>query len=68
MEIAAHRLDQILIWFFEDQVVFLVGIVLHVVEFINVPNAVILNKLVLRSSQCESGRRVRKTEFPIVFV
>ena len=52
----------------EDQVVLLQRIVLHIVQFIDVPDAVILNELVSLRSQGKRSWCLGIVVFPVVLV
>ena len=52
----------------KNQIVLLVWIGLEIVQFIQIPDAVVLDEFVAIVSQCERGRRVRKAVLPLVLI
>ena len=53
---------------FSDQITSFSWVLDDIVKFVGIPNAVILNQLVLSASQREGRGRLWKTGFPIVFI
>ena len=53
---------------FEDQVLGFLDVVFHVVQFIDIPHAVILDELVFVAAQGKDGGRVWEVVFPVVFI
>ncbi len=63
-----HFPDNRLVRLAEDQVVGLDRVLLQVVQFVDVPDAVVVDILVPVCSQCVNRGRLREVAFPVIFI